>query len=241
MKLLFSKKYRKYYTWDQKGDFHCDKGMIKKDVLDKLKSGEPAITNKDVEFRIMDQHFSDKYSKLKRLAQIINPKDAGHIIATVGNDYKRVLDCGAGSGALSIFLAKMNSKAKIFSMDIREDHLEHAKKNVKEFGMKNVEFLLGDIYEGIPKKKLDLVTLDVPEPYRVVKYLKDVCNHGAYIVGYSPCTNQVLDFVNELGDEFFVVKVVEIQERFWEAGGRKIRPASLGAQHSGFLTFVRYL
>jgi tRNA (adenine57-N1/adenine58-N1)-methyltransferase catalytic subunit len=236
MKLLYSKKLNRNYVWDEKGDFHCDKGHIKKDVLLSAKIGDMVKTNMDFEFRILEQTFMDKYRKIKRLAQIITPKDAAHIISIVGNDYKRVLDCGSGSGALSIFLAKLNPKAKIYSMDNREDH-----KNVEIFELKNVEFIFGDIYEGIPKSKLDLVTLDVPEPNKVVPFLKKSLNHGAFVVSYSPCTNQVLEFVNALDDDFIIVKSVEIMERYWDVGGRVIRPSTLGPQHTGFLTFARYL
>ena len=244
MKLLFSKKLDKYYSWNETGDFNCDKGQIKKEVLLKAKVGDVVKTNMDVDFRVLVPSFQDKYVKLKRLAQIITPKDAGHIISVVGNDFKRALDCGVGSAGLTIFLAKMNSKAKIFAVDIRDDHFEHAKNNVGLFGLKNVEFIKADIYEGIPKNKLDLLTLDVAEPFRVVPHLKKALNHGAIIVSYSPCTNQVLDFVNALNaesDDFFIMKVVEISERYWDVGGRVIRPSTMGAQHTGFLTFVRYL
>lgn len=239
--LLFSKKFRKNHVYKGSGDFHSDKGTIKEDVLLNAKPGDELITSTGAKYVYLEEKFSDHYSKLKRLAQIINPKDAGHIIGVVGNDYKRAFDCGAGSGALSIFLAKMNPKAKIFSMDIREDHLNHAKKNAEEFGMKNIEFMQGSIYDGIPKNKIDLLTLDVPEPYKVIPHFDESLEPGAFIVTYVPCTNQVLEFVNNLGDNCYVLKIVEINERYWEAGGKKIRPSTLGPQHTAFMVFVRYL
>lgn len=241
LRLLFSKKYNKYFVWQGLSDFHCDKGHITKDALSNAKIGDIVKTNMGVEFKVLEQTFFDRYKKIKRLAQIITLKDAAHIISVVGNDYKRALDCGTGSGALSIFLAKMNSKAKIFSVDNRKEHIDHAKANVESFGMKNIEFIEQDIYLGIPKNKLDLITLDIPEPHKVVPFLKKSLNHGAFVVSYSPCTNQVLEFVNSLDDDFFLIKVVELMERHWDAGGRVIRPSTLGPQHTGFLVFVRYM
>jgi len=243
LKLLFSKKYERPFVWNEQGDFCTDSGVIKKDVLLNAKAGELLKTNKDVEFKIINGTFSDKYFRLKRLAQVINPKDAGHIISVVGNDYKRVIDCGVGSAGLTVFLAKLNPKAKIFAVDVREDHIEHSKKNVESFDLKNVKFIKADIYEGIPENKIDLLILDVPEPFKVVPHMKKSLSHGAYIVSYSPCTNQVLEFVNAfLGDDdFIMIKTVELQERYWDVGGRVIRPSTVGSQHTGFLTFVRYL
>jgi tRNA (adenine57-N1/adenine58-N1)-methyltransferase catalytic subunit len=241
LKLLFSKKYERPFVWNEQGDFCSDSGVIKNDVLLNAKPGEILLTNKSVEFKIIDGTFADQYTRLKRLAQVINPKDAGQIISVVGNDYKRVIDCGVGSAGLTVFLAKMNPKAKIFAIDNRDDHIEHSKKNVELFDLKNVEFIKADIYEDVPVNKIDLFILDVPEPFKVVPHFVKTLSHGAYIVSYSPCTNQVLDFVNALSEDFMLIKVVEIQERFWDVGGRVIRPSSIGAQHTGFLTFVRYL
>lgn len=241
VKLLFCRKHRKYYAWGGSGDFHCEFGTLRKKDLDAAGDGGPVTSTTGAVFRIITRRFADQYGKLQRLAQIISPKDAGHIISVVGNDYTRVLDCGTGSGALSIFLAQMNKEAQIFSVDIREDHLAHAKKNVDAFGLSNISFIHHDIYTGIPEKGIDLLTLDIPEPYRIVPFLKESLVPGAFMVVYVPSANQVLDFVNALDDRFFVIKTVEIMERFWNVGGKVLRPSTHGAQHTGFLVFARYI
>src|SRR3989338_771531 len=233
VKLLFCKEQKKYYPWDESGDFHCNFGTLRKADLDAAGEGGTVTSTTGVVFHVITQRFSDKYAKLRRLAQIINPKDAGHILSVVGNDYRRVLDCGAGSGALSVLLAQVNKDAHIYSVDIREDHLAHAKKNALAFGLSNISFIHHDIYTGIPEKNIDLLTLDIPEPYKVVPFFKESLVPGAFIVVYVPNANQVLDFVNALDDSYFVIKVVEIMERFWNVGGKVLRPSSLGAQHTG--------
>jgi len=61
-----------------------------------------------------------------------------------------VLDLGSGAG-IDCFLAakKVGLKGKIIGLDFNDDMLELARSNAKKLGLKNVEFIKGDI-EKIP-------------------------------------------------------------------------------------------
>ena len=69
---------------------------------------------------------------MPRAAQIIYPKDIGHILlaADIFPGVK-VLESGIGSGALSI--AMIRAGAQIFGYEVREDFANRAEKNVVNF------------------------------------------------------------------------------------------------------------
>jgi tRNA (adenine57-N1/adenine58-N1)-methyltransferase len=108
-------------------------------------------------------------------------------------------------------------------------------------GLKNVKIKNKDIYESIDEKNIDLVVLDVPEPWKAIGSAKKALKTGGFLVSYSPSIPQSIDFVNEINkDKDFVhVKTSEIIEREWEIDGRKVRPRSQAIGHSGFISFTR--
>jgi len=61
-----------------------------------------------------------------------------------------VLDLGSGAGIDAILAAKkVGDKGKVIGVDMTEEMIERAKENAKNQGVKNVEFLLGEI-ENLP-------------------------------------------------------------------------------------------
>ena len=94
----------------------------------------------------------------------------------------------------------------------------------------------------MPHKNLDLVTLDMPEPWLGVDNAFKALKPGGFIVSYSPCIPQVSDFVEKVRKTQGLVylKTIELIEREWEFDARKIRPKTMQPlSHSGFLSFVR--
>lgn len=235
-KLLTHPSGRTFFIRDISKDYHCQYGMIAKKDL-KKKSGT-VKTNLGKELTIIEAGFIDRYRKMKRAPQIIPMKDLGSIMTEtgIGKDSK-CLDAGTGSGALALFLA--NICKEVVSYEIREDFHNLAKKNVESMEMKNLKLRLKDIYKGITEKNLDLVTLDLPEPWKVIPFAAKALKHGGFLVSYSPTVPQVADFVNQLSDDFIHVKTIEIIEREWDVEGRKVRPKSQQIGHSGFLSFCR--
>jgi len=61
-----------------------------------------------------------------------------------------VLDLGSGAGIDAILAAKkVGEKGKVIGVDMTEEMIEKAKENAEKQGIKNVEFLLGEI-ENLP-------------------------------------------------------------------------------------------
>ena len=232
-------KQRFFYVSDLNNDFVTDDGKIdKKDF--KKKDGSIVKTNTNKEFIIFSADFIDDYKRIKRKAQIITPKDIGIILAETGVDKKsKVVDAGTGSGALACYLARICKE--VTSYDIRDDSIEVGKKNKEFLGLKNLKIKKKDIFKGIDEEELDLIVLDVPNPWNAIKSCEKSLKIGGYLVIYVPTVLQIVDFVNEIKkyDSFVYLKTIELIERKWKIGGMVARPNSEAIGHTAFLTFVR--
>ncbi|MBI2659798.1 tRNA (adenine-N1)-methyltransferase [Candidatus Woesearchaeota archaeon] len=239
-KVLITQQGRKFYAKSVDEDLHTQYGFIKKDELKKAKEGGILKSNTGKEFFVFNPFFIDLYRKIKRDAQIIPLKDIGLIIAETGiNKESRVLDAGSGSGALACFLASIAKE--IVTYEIREDFIEIVKSNIEFLGLKNVKIKNIDMYNEIDDKDMDVVILDLPEPWKAIESCAKALKAGGFLVSYSPSVPQVADFVNALrkNESFVYLKTSEIAEREWEVEERKVRPKSRGIGHSGFLSFAR--
>lgn len=177
--------------------------------------------------------------KIKRGPAIMLPKDIGVILANVNIDKdSRVLDAGSGCGILTANLARFVKR--VYSYDNRKEFLDIAKENVKNFELKNVTFKHKDVYEEIKEKNLDLITLDLKEPWRALKNVFNALKVNGELVCYSPNITQVMKLVEEAKD-FKLINVKESIERDWKVEDRIVKPEHTGILHTGFLVFLRKL
>ena len=237
-KILMDGQGNKFLVKDSSSDFHTKFGFFKKEDL-KAKKGK-IKTNTGREFSVFEPGFIDLYRKIKRGAQIIPLKDIGLIVSETGvNNKSKVVDAGAGSGALACFLA--NITKEVVTYELREDFIKIVESNIQFLSLKNIKIKNKDIYNGIDEKNVDLVTLDLPEPWKALKSAEKSLKAGGFLVSYSPTIPQVMDFVDEVrkNDNFAYIKTSEIIEREWEVEERKVRPRSQAIGHSGFISFAR--
>lgn len=235
-RIAIAKSGKAFLVKDASKDFHTQFGFIKKADFKKSK----VKTNTGKELSLFDANFIDLYKRIKRSAQLIPLKDLGSIIAQTGiNKSSVVVDAGAGSGGLGCFLAHLAKK--VITYDIREDFIEVVEQNKKFLGLKNLIIKKKNIYEGIDEKNIDLITLDLPEPWKALDAAAKALKHGGFVMSYSPSIPQASDFVEAVQrhDAFIHLKAIEIIEREWEFEDRKIRPKSQPIGHSGFLSFAR--
>jgi len=221
----------KYY-WTQ-GDLHTKDGVLKES---ELKKGHGLIkSHNDKEFQIFDANFIDNFAKIKRGPATITLKDLGYIlIHSSVNENSIVVDAGAGCGLLAATMGQYAKK--VYSYEIKPEHLKIAKQNIEFFELKNVEIKEGDVYEKIDEKNIDILTLDLAEPWRV--NFECVKNGGTIII-YLPTIHQVMEFCSK--SQNHIEKVVELFEREWHVEGKKVRPKSQMIGHTAFLIIVRKL
>ncbi|MBI2137155.1 tRNA (adenine-N1)-methyltransferase [Candidatus Woesearchaeota archaeon] len=237
--VLVSSAGRHIYIRNTEEDYHCQYGMIKKEDMAEIKSGGSLNTNTGATLMAFPPSFLDSYKRIKRAPQIIPRKDVAAIIAETGIGKSSVIvDAGTGSGALAIFLA--NIAKSVVTYEIREDFTKIAEDNIATMGVKNITIKNKSVYDGIDEKNADVVTLDLPEPWKAIDSAKKALKTGGFIVSYSPTIPQAADLVKAAEKEGLLhLKTIEIIEREWELNERVIRPKSQQIGHSGFLTFVR--
>ncbi len=185
----------------------------------------------------------DLFRKLARGPQIITLKDAAIISAFTGvSPGDLVVDAGTGSGFLAIYLGNLvRPSGRLVSYEKRGDFAKLARRNVEKAGLgKYVEIKQKDIFEGIDEKDVDVITLDMPEPWHAVKHAKKALKDGGFLVGYVPTVEQVRQFVLECRKSGLKhEQTVECVVREMLVGERGTRPQTKGIMHTGYLTFVR--
>jgi tRNA (adenine57-N1/adenine58-N1)-methyltransferase len=226
-----------------KEDFHTRKGVIAAEELRKKRYGEGIRTHLGKEFILCEPNLRDVMEKrMKRLPQIITPKDIGLILSYTGvGPGSFVVDAGTGSGMLAITLAYHVRPGKVVTYEINPRFVRVARQNIELSGLGNIELKQRDVREGIDERNVDLVTLDLKGAEQVVEHAHRALKPGGWLVVYSPVIEQVIGVrrrINELG--FCQVKTIESIVREWQFK-RYVRPRTLGLMHTGWLTFARKL
>jgi tRNA (adenine57-N1/adenine58-N1)-methyltransferase len=223
-------------------------GAVAHDSLIGRPDGSLVTTSGGSRLLALRPTFAELVVGRRRRAQPIYPKDLGAIL--VGADVVpglRVLEAGAGTGALTIALARaVGSRGRVYSYELRQDFLDAAREAVTEVlgeVPENVELKLGDVYEGVSERDLDRVLLDLPEPWRAVEAVRSALRPGGIVFAHCPNVSQVqrfLDALREVGG-FGLFETVEVLQRGWTVRGRSLRPSHRMVAHTGFLTFARRL
>jgi tRNA (adenine57-N1/adenine58-N1)-methyltransferase catalytic subunit len=212
-----------------------------KDLVGKKYGSETTIGAKN--FFLFPISIHDALTGLKRKAQIILAKDAGQIIVYCSiTPGKKVLEAGIGSGSLTTVLALIvGETGQVISYDNREDFIEHAKKNLSTTKLLNrVITKHKDVTTGIEETDLDVVILDMPNPWDAIDHAWEALIPGGYLCTYSPLISQVEQSVKEIQKYPFTnVKTIETIEREMIVGPRGTRPSFDMLGHTGYLTFAR--
>lgn len=182
--------------------------------------------------------FLYQLKKLKRGPAIMLQKDIGIILTYTNIDKNsKVLDAGSGTGVLTCFLAKFCKR--VYSYDNRKEFLEIAKENAKNLGLKNITFRNQDIFQAIPEKDLDLITLDLKDAHLALEHCSIALKQQGYLAAYLPNISQVQEFVLAAKQKFKVIKVLETIERSWIVEEKRLRPENVMLGHTGFLVIVK--
>ena len=217
-------------------------GVFDPSILIGKKYGEK-ITIGSKEFWIFKPSVMDKLNSLKRMAQIILPKDSAHIILNCSIEHgQTVLEAGNGSGSLTIALATaVAPNGKVISYDEREDFISHALKNLKKARLDQyVETKHKDITKGIDEKELDAVILDIPNPWDAINHAWIALKPGGYLCCYSPLISQVEKAVFAIRENKYIeIKTIENIQREMIISEHGTRPSFDMLGHTGYLTFAR--
>ena len=230
---------KKYLVRDLQEEFHTTHGIIKSADL---KSNKTEVrSSKNHAFQLIEAGFIDLWEQLQRGPQIMMPKDIGFIIAQTGiNHHSTIVDAGGGSGSLCFSLANIGKEVVVYEHNA--ENVSLLNKNKQLLGLKNVTIKHQDIYDGIEEGELDLITLDLPEPWRVLPQAEIALKAGGFVVVYLPNLLQVKEYIDAASESAIaIIKTVELLERSWKIEKKIMRPEFQMLGHTGFLILGRKL
>ncbi|MBT4446856.1 methyltransferase domain-containing protein [archaeon] len=239
--LVSHKSGKKYFVKDCSMDFHCTEGIVaSKDLLNA--KAQVATSSKGNVFSKIVPTLADLKTELARGPQIITEKDIGYIIAKTGvNASSRCVDAGGGTGALSLSLANICSEVTCYETNSK--HVKVLEKNKKLCSADNWIIKEGDVSELLNEKDLDLVTLDLPNPSKVLAKVDAALKLGGWLVVYLPNILQMKKTIDSLQEykSLKIIEVTEISKRDWKVEREILRPEATQIVHTGFMMFVRKL
>ena len=193
------------------------------------------------EYVVVEATVLDKLKSVRRLPQVVLPKDAALIAAYTGlAPGWKVLDVGTGSAFLAIFLANLVYPGKVLSYEKRKDFAEHAREEIKRLGIDNLRIVNKDIFRCRVRGKFDLITLDLKGAEIAVRRLHQNLKLGRFFAIYSPHVEQVKAVRRVLEElEYVEIRTVENIVREWKVTEDYTHPHPSGILHTGFITIAR--
>jgi len=186
------------------------------------------------QFFVLAPSSRDLRDTMARGPQTLTPKDLGLILYECDVvSGSRVVEAGAGSGGLTVALARVVGPAgRVFSYDTERRSLQVAKANVS--------FRQSDVRDGISQEDIDAVALDLEDPWAAIEPAWKALRPCGHVAAFSPNMEQVKDTVRALtGRPFIEVRTVELIEREMEVRDVGVRPSFAPLGHTGYLTFAR--
>jgi tRNA (adenine57-N1/adenine58-N1)-methyltransferase len=241
--ILIDERGRKYLVKAERIQLQTDLGVVELGEAIGKEPGARLTSHLGKEFILLRPLIIDYLQKLRRVPQIMLPKDAAQIVAHTGvGPGDLVVDAGVGSGSLAIFLGNLvKPNGRVVSYETREDFKRVADANIQMTGLSDiVSVKLKDIYEGIDERDVDLVTLDLPKPELVLPHAESALKPGGHLAVFSPCIEPIQRLYEELPKYCFTHhRTMECLIREFEVRHGATRPSTRMIAHTGYLTFAR--
>lgn len=233
------------------GQYFTHKGAINHDEIIGKDEGSVVQSTHGADYLCFRHLMVDHVLSMPRGAAVIYPKDSAQILVE-GDIFPgaKVLEAGAGSGALSMSLLRaVGEHGQVISYEIREDHLAFAKDNVEEYfsGMpKNWSPRLGDLKEVTQEDlggPVDRVILDMLEPWECLNVVRDVLIPGGVFMTYVATVPQLMKVMEGIREtqSFTEPRAWESLVREWKVEGLATRPEHRMNAHTAFLIWARRL
>ena len=235
------------------GEFHTHRGAIAHDAVIGQPEGSVVKSTNGDPFLVLRPLLVDYVMSMPRGAQLIYPKDAAQIVHE-GDIFPgaRVLEAGAGSGALTCSLLRaVGPHGRVISYEVRADHAEHARRNVETFSggvPDNWRLVLNDVAEAgadaeLADGSVDRVVLDMLAPWEVLDTVANVLVAGGVLIVYLATVTQLSKTVEALRDQqcWTEPRSWETLQRGWNVVGLAVRPQHNMRGHTGFLVSARRL
>lgn len=231
------------------GEFHTHRGAIAHDAVIGLEEGSVVKSSSGDQFLVLRPLLVDYVMSMPRGAQVVYPKDAAQIVHE-GDIFPgaRVVEAGAGSGALTCSLLRaVGPDGQVTSYELRDDHAEHARRNVEAFfghAPDNWQLITGDVADSdLSGGSVDRVVLDMLAPWEVLDTVSRVVVAGGVLMIYLATVPQLSRTVEALRERqcWTEPRAWETLQRGWNVVGLAVRPLHTMRGHTAFLVSARRL
>lgn len=230
-------------------EFHTHRGRIAHDALIGLEQGSVVKSSNGALFLVLRPLLVDYVMSMPRGPQVIYPKDAAQIIHE-GDIFPgaRVLEAGAGSGALTLSLLRaVGPQGQVVSYEARADHAEHARRNVSNFYGElpvNWQLVISDLADStLPDGSFDRAVLDMLAPWEVLDSVSRLVMAGGVLLIYVATVTQLSKVVEAVRAQqcWTEPRSWETMQRGWNVVGLAVRPQHTMRGHTAFLVATRRL
>ena len=238
--------------------FHTHRGSLAHDDLIGCPEGSVVRSSGGTPYVALRPLLADFTIAMTRGAAVVYPKDAAQIIAMADIfPGARVLEAGAGSGALSCWLLRAVGEAGLLvSYERRADFADIARQNVERFfggphpawqlrvgDLAGVAAVTGAAVTGAADGPFDRVVLDLVAPWEYVDTGARVLIPGGVICCYVSTVTQLSRTVEAIREQgsFDEPAAWESLTRGWHVDGLAVRPDHRMIGHTGFLVTARRL
>ena len=226
---LTDAKGRKFTVHLEEGKlFHTHRGAIAHDDLIGAPEGSIVSATSGTQYLALRPLLVDYVLSMPRGAQVIYPKDAAQIVME-GDIFPgaRVLEAGAGSGALTCSLLR-------------------AVRNVETFfggRPENWHLTVDDLVNIDTDERFDRVVLDMLAPWDTLDVVRTVLRPGGVLTVYVATVTQLSRVVEALREQecWTEPRAWETLLREWSAVGLAVRPEHKMQGHTAFLITARRL
>ncbi len=230
--------------------YHSHKGHFDHDELIGAPEGTVVHTNGGQDFLALRPLLSDFVLSMPRGATVVYPKDAAQIVG-MADIYPgaRVIEAGAGSGALSCSLLRaVGVGGSVSSYERRGEFAAIARTNVERFwGGPHPAWRLtvGDLVEVVGEQpddaEVDRVVLDMLAPWVCLDVVAERLIPGGVLCCYVATTTQLSRLVEDMRAHGTFTEPMswETLVRTWHVEGLAVRPDHRMIGHTGFLVTTR--
>ena len=236
-------------TLEAGAEYHTHRGGLRHDDLIGRPEGSLVVSPTGTPYLALRPRLADYVLSMPRGAQVIYPKDTAQILMW-GDVFPgaRVLEAGAGSGALTCSLLRaVGPEGSVLSYEVRADHAEHAVRNVEQFYGElppNWSLRVADVHthDGVAEP-VDRVVLDMLAPWEQLDPIAKSLVPGGVLVGYVATTTQLSRLVEDLREQrcWTEPQAWECLMRPWHVVGLAVRPDHRMQGHTAFLCTARRL
>jgi tRNA (adenine57-N1/adenine58-N1)-methyltransferase len=229
-------------------EFHTHRGALLHDDLIGQPEGMVVTSAGGTAYLALRPLLPDYVLGMPRGATVVYPKDAAQIVQMADIfPGARVIEAGAGSGALSCSLLRaVGDDGLVSSYEKRDDFADIARRNVERFFghvPATWHLTVGDLAEKCVDDDIDRVVLDMLAPWEMLETAAGALVPGGVLCAYVATTTQLSKVVEALREHgsFTEPDAWETMVRTWHVEGLAVRPDHRMIGHTGFLVTTRRL